>query len=355
MNEENKILQMPGISETVSVEEISENNENKVDEIEEKKAIEDENNPLDENSMKNLQAMIKQTYEMVNIVRNIWESDIREYNVNESYMKQLYQYNEQHKISLEDSKLGENEEYDTLNGLDNIPMEEIIKIFGEGHKIIGIDETHTRDRIKTVSRDFFQWVSAMKEYQQIQDGYMMLVDIEEEKNIKTLELIVEKETDIEKKKKMQASIDLYYRNNNLDFLADKLDEKVEKQIIDAFSNQRKIEYWIRRTRDKLKQIKLPSKYILEISQFEKRFLAEKYHKASNVLLLYFMHKIIYTNLYEKDNPIKIECVSMVINLDKFVRNKLSDERKEKIKSNVISLIEQVIDKLPEKGIIDDEK
>jgi hypothetical protein len=334
--------------EEIKTENVSE--EVKEETVEEQKdAIEDSENPLNKESLKNLTSMMRQAAEAVKMMRSVWESDMNEYDVSEDHIKELYQFNVQHRTLKEDFvATEEGEEYDEFNGLNEIQMEEVVRIFGEGHKIIGVDISQTIDRIKTVSGDFFAWVTMMRDYQQINDAYMMLLDLEEEKRIMELQKIANEESDQEQKEKMQNSLNIYYRNKYLDFLTDEISERNFKSIIDAFSNERKVEYWIKRTRDKLKQLKLSDKFILEISQFEKRFLEEKYHKASNILLLYFMNKIIYTDLYDKSNIVKAECVSMVLMLDKLVRNKVNEQDKERMLNNIKTLLDKFIDHLPEK-------
>lgn len=332
-----------------NVEEIKTENVSEEVNEEPKDAIEDSENPLNKESLKNLTSMMRQAAEAVKMMRSVWESDMNEYDVSEDHIKELYQFNIQHRILKEDFvSTKEGEEYDEFNGLNEIPMEEVVRIFGEGHKIIGVDISQTIDRIKTVAGDFFAWVTMMRDYQQINDAYMMLLDLEEEKRIMELQKIANEEENPEQKEKMQNSLNIYYRNKYLDFLTDEISERNFKSIIDAFSNERKVEYWIKRTRDKLKQLKLSDKFILEISQFEKRFLEEKYHKASNILLLYFMNKIIYTDLYDKSNIVKAECVSMVLMLDKLVRNKVNEQDKERMLNNIRTLLDKFIDHIPEK-------
>jgi len=251
--------------EEIKTENVSE--EVKEETVEEQKdAIEDSENPLNKESLKNLTSMMRQAAEAVKMMRSVWESDMNEYDVSEDHIKELYQFNVQHRTLKEDFvATEEGEEYDEFNGLNEIQMEEVVRIFGEGHKIIGVDISQTIDRIKTVSGDFFAWVTMMRDYQQINDAYMMLLDLEEEKRIMELQKIANEESDQEQKEKMQNSLNIYYRNKYLDFLTDEISERNFKSIIDAFSNERKVEYWIKRTRDKLKQLKLSDKELINSS------------------------------------------------------------------------------------------
>lgn len=315
---------------------------------EEKVAIADSENPMDEMSMQNVTAMLKQAEMMLGTMRSIWESDMREYKVNDSHMKLLHQWNEQHREPMPEGLTEkEQEEWDLFNGLDSITEEEVIKIFGEGHQIIGVDHSQTIDRIKAVNGDFFGWLSCMKEYRQIHDAYLMLIEAEEEKNIEKLRLVAEAEQDPEKKAKLLDDVESYYRNKYLDFLADPMDKKDLDRLVKAFTDSKKIEYWLNRTRDKLKQLKISSNFILETSQFEKRFLEEKYHKCSNILLLYFMQTIIYCDAYDKKDVGRMRSVCMVFALDNFIRNQWKEDKKERVLNNVRAFCDQIIDMLPE--------
>lgn len=350
--EDNKVLTFPNQDNNDVEELIAEAVEQDATEtidVEQKEAIEDQDNPLTIESMKNIRSMMKTSEQMVSTLRSIWESDMKEYDLKDDHMKELYQWNEQNKKPMPEGLTEESKrEWDHYNGLDNITEEEVIRIFGESHKIIGIDHDITKDRIKSVFQDFSTWLIALREYQQIHDAYLMLIDLEEEKNMIELKELADKEEDPVKKEKMENSLKLYFDNKQLNFLTDELDDRTFKKLIEAFSDERKVEYWIKRSREKLKQLKISSKFILEISQFEKRFLDEKYHKCSNILLLYFMHKIIYNDMYDKSSIGRTQCISMVLVLDSLIRNRLPEEKREIILNNIKILLDKFIDHLPEK-------
>lgn len=322
---------------------VTENEEN-----EKKIAIADPENPLDNISMRNIESMMKASEQMVHTMQAMWESDMREYGVNENHMKEIYNFNEQNKEQMPEGLTDEEREgWNHLNGIDKLTDEDITRIFGEGHKIIGVDHSQTMDRIKDVAGDFFGWMTSLREYKQMNAGYMMLVENEEEKNIERLRNIAEVEEDEDKKATMLKSIDEYYHTKYLDFLAETQGDIVTHHIAKAFKDEKKIEYWINRTRDKLKQLKLSSTFILEISQFEKRFLEEKYHKCSNVLLLYFMRKIIYCDTHNKKSVDRTQAVAMVFALDNCIRNQWNDEKKNRVFNNVRAFLDQIIDLIPE--------
>lgn len=310
------------------------------------KAIEDPDNPLTDMSMKNLVALMRQVGEMVKIMEAQWASSKEEFKLTDSHMKQLYQYNEEHKKDMPDYLSDEDKQnWDHFNGLDNIPEEKVLEIFGEDHPIIGVMNTQTVDRIKSVTSEFFTWMSTLKEYGQINDAYLELVETQEEAQVNSLKEIMEKEEDPEKKKKMADSIDLYYNRKYLDFLADQLDDEELDSLIEAFSDKEKIGYWLNRSQDKLKQLKISTKFILEISQFEKRFLPEKYHQQNNILLLYFMQTIVYCKCGDKNDKGRNKAVCMVLILDRIVRNTTNDEVRTRVLNNIMAFEDQFIGKL----------
>lgn len=335
MNEETKVTTNP---EEAPAEEVKEENV----------AIKDSENPVDEISSQKIRMMMNQAQSMLATMRSIWESDMKEYSVKESHMKELHQWNEQHRTPMPEGLTEkEKEEWDIFNGLDSITEEEVIRIFGEEHPIIGITHDVTIDRIKTVNGDFFAWLSCMKEYRQIHDAYLMLMEKEEEKNIEQLRIVAENVEDPEKKAELLSDVDKYYHTKYLDFLADPMDNKDLERLAKAFTNEKQIQYWINRSRDKLKQLKISSNFILELSQFEKRFLEEKYHKCSNILLLYFMMTIIYCNTSDKKDLNRTRSISMVFALDNCIMNRLEEDKKERIMNNVRAFCDQIIDMLPD--------
>ena len=330
-------------TEPIDVEETSEEQPNV--------AIEDPENPINQVSIKQISQLLKQVEEMVHIMENHWMSSKSEFKITDDHMKKLYQYNETHRTEMPEGLSEEEQEnWDRFNGLDNIPEEVVLDIFGEGHPIIGIEHTISIDRIKDCVNDFFAWMSAMKEYRQIHDAYLQLIELEEQKNIEALKMIAEKEEDPEKKAKMEESIALYYSRKYLDFVSEEMDDKTKNQLVKTFSDKNKIEYWLKRTRDKLKQINISEKFILEISQFEKRYLSEKYHKASNILLLYFMKLVTYSDMNDPKSEGRNKVLSMVFALDGVIRKTSNEEISSKVLNNIMAMEDQLIDMLPEAPI-----
>lgn len=306
----------------------------------------DPENPLSEMSVKQIEGLLRQASEMVQAMEAIWKGTQRDFKLKDSHMKSLYQYNETHKKEIPSGLSDEEkDQWDHFNGFDNITDDEITEIFGEDHPIIGVATSQTIDRIKTAMSDYITWMASLKEYKQINDAYMTLVEIEEEKKIKELEEIMEKTEDPEAKAEMKKSLDDYYNRKYIDFIAEPLSEKEIETLIKNFKDEKKLEYYTNRTIDKLKSLKVTTKFILEISQFEKRFLPEDYHKNSNILLLWFMQKIIFSNpAGNKDDRNIIIC--FIICMDRLVRKVIKDPmEEERIMSNIRKFEDQFIGRL----------
>ena len=311
-------------------------------------AIEDPDNPLAGQSIANIESMLKNMDTIVQIMESQWMASAKELSLNDSHMKQLAVYNDNHKTPMPSTLTEEEQQqWDHMNGIDHITMEEAIEIFGEGHPVLGVDESQTRDRIKGACNDFYHWVFSMRQYQNVHDAYIKLLEIEEEKEINKLRENALNDPNEESKAAKLKSIEQYYNWKYLDFLKDELDESTKKAIIAAFTDEKKTEYWIKRTRDKLGQLKISQKFILEIAQFEARFMDSKYHKCSNILLLYFMRICMHADCYKKDDDKRTKVVSMVTMMDFLIRNQLDDEKKERVINNIIALEDQFIDLVPE--------
>ena len=334
-----------------------------------------EEQPLNPITEKQLSQMMHQMRDMMGIMEAQWESSKKEFQITDTHMKTLYAFNEKYRTpppeGMTEDEMDEGK-YDRFNGLDKLTEDDIHHIFGESHPIlvydlpkedvssVDVDSTDleefqkkvisfhpaTIDRIKSVVLDFFSWMGAIKNYRQVHDAYMELMEFQEDKELESLKIAADNEEDPEKKKKILETLEVYYSRKYLDFLAEELDKKNLDRLVSAFSDQQKIDYWIGKARSKLKQLGISEKFILEISQFEKRFLEEKYHHQSNILLLYFLSLIAYSDIYDKTGMDRAKIICFVFGLDRFVRNVWKSEIRERILNNIISFQDQFMNKLP---------
>lgn len=347
--DDSKVTPFPKTPSHVATEKDVKDFEKRMDDIsKENEEILNDENPLNELSINEMNKLMKQMREMILMMEETWKVSKSDFKLTDNHMKELYQYNEQHCKQMPDNLTDEEKEnWDHFNGLDNISEDEVIEIFGEGHPIIGVMHSQTKDRIKTVTEDYFNWLAALREYNLTNVAYMQLVETEESKEMEKLKIIMENETDPEKKESMKNSLDKYYSNKYLDFLAEELSEKDIDMLVKTYGDKKKIEYWLIRTREKLVQMKINSKIILEISQFEKRFLPEKYHPVSNMILLRFMQFTTYAKAADKNDEDRIKSLSMVIALDNIIRNIFDEESRNRVLNNLMKFLDQILDKVIE--------
>ena len=334
---------MPDINDKVEAEEKEDVTE--VQEQEEDTKISEEN-LLSETTEKNMVALMKQVKDVVGVLESVWHATEAEFKLKDHHMKELMAYNSNHLVKpAEDATPEEKENWDPSNGLDSLTEEKVTEIFGEDHPIIGITHDVTLSRIKDAYKDFYAWFKSLREYGDIQDAYMDMLEEKENLAVEELKECMEAEEDPQKKDQMRKAIDLYYSHKHLDFLKLPLDKETIDRIVKNYKSEGKVSYWIQRTRDKLKQMKISQKFILEISHFETRFLEEKYHVCDNILLMYFMSLIVYTDVHNKKNDTRNEAACMVFMLDRFIRNKLDEDLRKIILDNVIALEDQFLGKI----------
>ena len=312
------------------------------------KKIVDPNNPYGEDSLKNVAKMVKESGEMVKMMDQLWNQSKKELSITDEHMKQLYQFNEEHKTPMPENLTDEEiNKWDHFNGIDQIEDADIRKIFGDEHPVWGVDIDHTRDRIKGAVVDFFNWLAAMRHYREIHDAYLQLIEQGEEESINKLKETAEKEEDPTKKAKLQRAIDDYYNLKYLQFLTE-IDDASIKTVLTVMKDEKKAIYWFNRSMDKLKQLKASSMFLMEISQFETRFLDKKYHKNNQVLLTYFMNLLIYkTNLNDQHDKGRAQVTCMLLMLDKIVRNACDTVSSSVIMENIRAFEDKFLPFIPD--------
>lgn len=304
-----------------------------------------EENPFSEFSKKQMSMLVSQSNESVQIMESLWTDRAKQFKLNDDLMKQLYQFNEQHMFKLpEDISEEEKEKFDHLNGLDHLKHTDAVNIFGSNHPMVGPTDEICRDLAKAAMKDMLGYILALKEYRNINKTYVQYLEMAEMKSIHELEEIMEAEQDPEKKAKMKSSIDSYYYNKYLNFVAEPLDEKTLKILSDAWDDEKKVKYWLERSKDKLEQLKISPKFIADITNFEKRFLPEKYHDIRNMLLLYFINKVTFSDMGNPKNIERIRIVAFVMAMNNIIDNITTDDTKEKILNNIMTFLDQFINK-----------
>lgn len=311
----------------------------------------EEENPLElkegeaisKDSINKIGKMLKQARNFVDAMQSVWDTTRKEFKLTDAQMKALFKYNHDHRAKVpENISDEEREKIDPSNGLDNITEGEIAEIFGTDHPLTTLPADISKSRVKEIYDDYFNYLSAVREYNGIDVAYRKLLEESEDLEMAKLAVIADNEQDPEKKAKLKESIEEYYKVKYLDFLSDPIDDKTKKQLIEAWGDDKKVEYWINRTRDRLNQLSINNKFILEISQFEKRFLQERYHKLSNMLLVYFMNRAVFSNVTDPVNPDRAKMFSMVTTLDNFVMGVLNEDIKSRVLNNIMNFLDQLI-------------
>lgn len=310
--------------------------------------IDDPDNPLNAANEYQIKNMLSNLGDTIRSVGSLWESTKTELKITQDHINELKAFNTNHvKPMPENLTDEEKEEWNPFNGLDELTDDDISRIFGEEHPLSGhfTPLSLAIDRCNEVMNTLNTYINLLAEYRNIHEAYMSLIENEEARNIEILKETMEKETDPDKKAAMQKSLDSYYNHKTLGFLAEPLSDKEIERFVNSYCNEKTIEYWIKRTRDKLKRLKLNDRAILEISQFEKRFLPEKYWKVNNMLLLYFLNLVTYCDPDNKKDDKRIKVIDMIIVLDKIIRNTCTEEYKNGILENIMKFDDQFIDKI----------
>lgn len=308
---------------------------------------------VDENSEVHTMSELKQLMDMVKkylkMQEEVWRQIRTDFNCTAPQMRALLEYNQNHLTEeLEEENLETDEngnqimpkEYDELNGLDNISIEDIENIFGKDPRIFGINEEDTRERIKTACSAYYDWMKCSIEYNNINTEYVKLLEEQEREEMNILKKQCEEEQNPETKAKLTKSINDYYELKFLQFLRIPMDEKQIERIVNCYHDGNKIEYWLERGRAKLKQLGVAEKFILELSNIEERLLPEEFHKNKNIFLIYVLNMIVYEDI--NDPLIRPKVIALVINLDKFIRKILPMDEMNEIFDNICFVEKQFV-------------
>ena len=308
-----------------------------------------EKNSDEKISVEDMNALIKQMREMVGTMETMWNNYRNQYNITDEHIKKLNEFNISHRMTeqeFNESKTeGEDEKtFDPLNGLLKLTEADVIEIFGKDSLIIDPDNhEETIKTIKEVLESFLVWLKSLNQFKEIYNSYMKLLEENEKSQMDQLRELAEKETDTEKKAKMQTALTEYYKIKYLDFLKEPIEEKTINYICTYYTNQEKMNYMINRTRETLTKNGFSNAFILEMSKFETRFLDEKYHAQDNILLTWFFYRVVYGDLKTKGSKDKAMISSFVITMNQFIMNQLTDEAKARVLENIITFEDQMLE------------
>lgn len=299
--------------------------------------------------------MLKMVKESLTIFEQVWNDTRKTYELTDKQMIAVSQFNKTHKDPKpegydEDKIENEEDKYDPFNGIDKMSEEDVTEIFGENSKIKGLSHNLTLEHIKEAAKELTDYVEARENYHQMSRAYLMLVDTREEYELSQLLIEAQKHDNEEVKQKVIDQVNYIRDQKNVAFLAneDDLTERELDYIISAYDEEKKIQYLMNRTLDKMERIGLSSGMLVEFNNFEKRYLPEKYHKYTNMLLVYLLRLIAYSNPNNKNDNLANNARSLMLAIDGVTRNSLTDERKQNIIDNVIAFEEKVYNRINNK-------
>jgi len=329
-----------------TVEESS--NEKEVSESPEEENKTDEEKKDDEKELPiyQLHNFLKMAGDTIRQMEAKWRMIQSELRLTQPIIKKIYDYNMEHAIPLPEEATAEaHVQYDHFNGLDNITLEELKELLGEEHQLTKGDLKENVTDLKNAMGLFMSWLTSIREYKEAYKNYEDILDAEQFKNVEVLKNLLETEEDPEKREKMQAALNDYYDKLYLNFLAIPMSEEDVDRLVNVFVSPEKFSYWEARAADKLKQIGVAPLTIVEMAQFEKKFLEEKYYKCSNMIALYIMHIARFAR--NDDNSInntKRKILIITSTLHKIIDGSMQDDQKQKVLDNIRAFLDQFLDK-----------
>ena len=288
-------------------------------------------------SEKELMQLLKQAREVVVLLESHLAQSRKELQLTVEHIRKFYDFNLKHRTAVPDNV--DESEYDHFNGLQQLTNDDIVAVLGEEHLLCTSErslEDNIEDILLTVNQ-YYSWMASVNELNDLHDSYIDLMDTIEDEKIKKLQLSAEEEEDPEIREVKLKHIESYYNNKYLDFLAEPIAEKDMDVVLSLFQekDEFRVDYLIKKCERKLNQLNIPTKFILEISQFEKRFLDEIYHINSNMFLLYFATLLRNADVYDKSDINRIHVICIVFTIDRFIRNIWDSETRERILNNII--------------------
>ena len=301
-------------------------------------------------TLSSLSKMMQEAKNLLKMQEQLWAQMAEEFEIRDDQLKTILEYNDSVRKPLPEAQQDEDgfdntvKEYDPLNGLDDIPDERIIDIFGSDSPIIGLTHSQTVDRLKSAIQVFYDMYTCQVEYHRLEVEFAEEIERQEQESLDLLKKAAENETDPDKQARAQTSLDRFLSNKYLGFMAEILTQQDLGWLIMAYSDRGKIRYSLDKSRRVLQQMGIPEAVILQLSNFEKRLLPEKYHGQSNLLLLKFLGMIVHERPQE-DKFSRHRIISFVLGIDKLVKRTWSDEEYEKVINNLMAFEDQFIGKI----------
>lgn len=293
-----------------------------------------------------MREMLKSIGENIPLMKEMWDASKEEFNLTEDQMHAVAVFNRENITPpTEEQKEDLDERWDAFNGLDKLTDEELVKIFGEDHDIFGPTQEITIQRVKECYRDLYNWVSTMKQYQETYDDWLHFQEMVETEKMNELAQEIEKIEDEEEKKKAQDALDNYWYLRNLGFLAnpDVINDDIKKRIVVAYNDKGRLDYIMKRSLDKLPRLSIPQSWMLELNNFEKRFMDSKYSSKDDLLLLLVLQMLAFCKTDDKNDLRGSYVHSILFGVDSIIRGTCNDERKSAMLSNIAAYEDALLD------------
>lgn len=293
-----------------------------------------------------LQDMIHMIKEMMIAFEMIWNDTRTTYELTSDQMVKVSQYNKANRDpkpdDYDEDNLKEDEEpYDQFNGINKMTKDDVLSIFGEGHKIISpLDHDVTIQHIKEAAEELTNYVTARENYHQTTRAYLMLIDMREDYELSKLEKEMEDKSP-EEQEIIKTNVEKIKSQKNIDFLPEIFTKEDNDYIVKAQKDEKKIQYLFNRTIDKMDRLGFSKGMILEFNNFEKRYLPEEYHDLNNLLLTYLLKMIAYSNPSNPNDEKINQARLILLAVDGIVRNTLVEERKQRVLDNIIKFCDKI--------------
>lgn len=292
-----------------------------------------------------MRELLKSIGDNIPLMKEMWDASKDEFNLTEDQMHAVAVFNRENITPpTEEQKEDLDEKWDAFNGLDKLTKEDVIRIFGEDHDIHGMTHEITIQRIKECYRDLYNWISTMKQYQQTYDDWLHFQEMVETEKMNELSQEIEKIEDEEEKKKAQDALDNYWYLRNLGFLTDPqvIDDDIKNRIVQSYNDKGRLEYIMKRSLDKLPRLSIPQSWMLELNNFEKRFMDSKYSTKDDLLLLLVLQMLAFCKPDDKGDPRGSFVHSILFGVDSIIRGTCNDERKSAMLSNIASYEDAIL-------------
>lgn len=284
----------------------SESNEVPVENIEKKSS------GFKHSDYKSILDMIKSMDEQLKSLKDMSTGLIRNtYHLKTEILDDIIRYTKKELEEMEIDKIKEilipytidSEDIDDINQMEDDEIrKEIIEI--KNSSLVYLSAKVEADNLKNESNDI------LSEYM----NYMTSDKAREakKKNLETMKKSLDTESSEKNKKEIQDMINVMESSLNYDFLYYRFNELKDKEvdnIKEGFFNNKKGDYIMTRTRNRLRMFGFKEdmyKYFLNI---EETFLDEKYHPFNNLFLFIYSRMIAYSDPYNKKDKIFVNAIN----------------------------------------------